>query len=292
MSETSRRPEPLDASDATLLARRVAELESRVHELESRVRASETERDELVRACRDARAAQHDAEDAVRAGEEILAVATHDLRNPLGTIVMGASTLLQADASDPKAQRIRTVAERIHRQAERMARQIRDLADFTEIQAGRIALERSSHAPAALLEAASALVGPIAQERGVTFETRVAADLPGVPCDAERVVQVLSNLVANAVKVTTRGGTIEIGARTAGNRVVFFVRDSGPGLADDELPAMFRRAWRSTHASYRGTGLGFAIARGIVDAHGGEIWAESALGRGNTVYFSLTPPTN
>jgi signal transduction histidine kinase len=276
---------PLDAGDPAQLARRIVELESRVAELESRVRASEIERDELARACRD-------AEDAVRAGEEILAAATHDLRNPLGTIVMGASTLLQADPSDPKAQRVRTVAERIHRQAERMARQIRDLADFAEIQAGRIELDRGSHAPAALVDAAGALVGPIAQERGVSFEARTVADLPDVACDAERVVQVLSNLVANAVKVTARGGVIEIGARPAGNRVVFLVRDSGPGLDGEELSAMFRPGWRSKHASYRGTGLGFTIARGIVDAHGGQIWAEGAPGRGNTVYFSLTPPRN
>jgi signal transduction histidine kinase len=276
---------PLDASDPTQLTRRVAELESRVAELESRVRASEIERDELVRACRD-------AEDAVRAGEEILAAATHDLRNPLGTIVMGASTLLQTDASDPRAQRVRTVAERIHRQAERMARQIRDLADFAEIQAGRIALDCGSHAPADLVDAASALVGPIAQERGVAFEARVAGDLPEVTCDTDRVVQVLSNLVANAVKVTARGGVIEIGARPAGNRVVFFVRDSGPALDGEELSAIFRPAWRSKQASYRGTSLGFTIARGIVNAHGGQIWAEGTPGRGNTVYFSLTPPRN
>jgi signal transduction histidine kinase len=287
-------PHDVVSDDETALAARVAELEARVRELEHRVRMSETERDELARACDDARAAQRDAEDSLRVREEILAGVTHDLCNPLGTIVMGATALLQTGGSaDPKAQRVRSVAERIQRQAERMARQIRDLADFADIQAGRIEIERARHAPRDLVATASELVGPIAQERGVAFESRAAADLPAVDCDAERVVRVLSSLVASAIKQTARGGAIEIGARPGGpNRVVFFVRDSAPALAREELVALSDAAWRAEPSSCRSRGLGFAIARGVVDAHGGELWADSEPGRGNTVYFSVTPPSN
>src|SRR5258706_12589428 len=102
-------------------AQHIVDLERRVHELEARARVAEVERDELARACSAARTAQTAAEDAMRAREEILAAVTHDLRNPLGTIVMGATTLRQLSGSaDPRAQRIDSIAERIHRQAERI----------------------------------------------------------------------------------------------------------------------------------------------------------------------------
>jgi signal transduction histidine kinase len=253
------------------------------------VRATEAERDQFARACREARDAQRAAEVALRAGEEILAVVAHDLRNPLGTIVMGVTALLQVGAPvDP--QRVITIAQRIHRQAERMTHQVTNLGDFAAIQAGRLAIARAPHAPAAIIGEVSELVGPIARERGIVFAAHAAADLPMIDCDGDRVVQALSNLIANAVKVTPRGGTIEVGARPVIQAApVFFVRDTGPGLAPDELATLFGLRWRSQHAGYRGAGLGFAIARGIIDAHGGRIWADSALGSGTSVYFSLSP---
>jgi len=228
-------------------------------------------------------------EDEMRAREDMLSVLIHDLRNPLGTIVMGATTLRQLGGPvDPRAQRTESIAERIERQAERMARQISDLADLVAIQAGQLEIHRASHAPCAIVGAASELVGPIARERGVAFEAHTAEGLPAVECDCQRVVQVLSNLVASAVKVTARGGAIEVGARAEDRGVVFFVRDSGPGIARDDLPALFGPGWRRKQPGDRG-GMGFALARGVVDAHGGQIWAASEPSVGSTVYFSLTP---
>jgi signal transduction histidine kinase len=112
--------------------------------------------------------------------------------------------------------------------------------------------------------------------------------LPAVQCDSDRAVQVLTSLVSNALKVTPKGGAVSIGAEVKGRDVVFFVRDTGPGIEADELPKLFERHWRSKSSSYKGAGLALAIARGIVDAHGGKIWAESRLGAGSTFYFSLT----
>ncbi|HET7506439.1 MAG TPA: HAMP domain-containing sensor histidine kinase [Kofleriaceae bacterium] len=262
------------------------ELEHRVRTLEALVRAREAERDELAVALREAQDGQRDAIAALRAGEEILAVVAHDLRNPLGTIVMGAATLVQGGAP-PDPQRIATIAERIQRQSDRMAQQITNLGDFAAIQAGRLALVRSPQRAHAIVNQTSEQVGPLARERNVAFEVRAAADLPPISCDPDRVVQALANLVGNALKVTPRGGAIEVGARGELAQVVFFVRDTGPGLAPEELATMFGPRWQSRHSCYRGTGLGFAIARGIIDAHGGRIWADSAPGCGTTVYFSL-----
>jgi signal transduction histidine kinase len=241
---------------------------------------------ELARAYRVERDAHLEAEEATRAREEILSVVSHDLRNPLGTILISASTLLSYDGVD-RAGRVRTIAERIHRQAERMARLIEDLVDFAGIQAGRLAIERGTYAPAEILAEARDLFGPIAQERGLVLEAAVPSGLPPIECDSERVVQILSNLVSNALKVTPRGGTIAIGAEPREREIVFYVRDSGPGIDPEDLPNLFERFWRSKKASYKGAGLGLSIARGIVDAHGGRIWAESELGAGSTFYFSL-----
>ena len=243
-------------------ARRIVELERRIRELE----------------------------DEMRAREDILAVVTHDLRNPLGTIVMGATTLRQLGGPpDARTQRVESIAERIERQAERMARQIGDLADLVAIQAGRLEIRRASHAPCQIVGAASELVGPIARERGVAFEARAPEGLPPVECDCQRVVQALSNLVATSVKVTARGGAIEVGARASEERgVVFFVRDTGPVARKDERPVHTGSAWRRAHPSVR-PGIGFALARGVVDAHGGQLWTVSEPNVGSTVCFSLSP---
>lgn len=255
----------------------------------TRVRSEE----ELSRSLREERQAHLDAQEAMRARDEILAVVSHDLRNPLGTILMGASTLLQvADPADKKAQRVVTVGQRIHRQAERMARMIEDLVDYAGIQAGRLEIERGTHAPERIVAQASELFGPLAHERGLRFETTSATDLPAIDCDCERVVQIFANLVTNALKVTPRGGAISIGVTPMDDELVFFVRDTGPGIEPDEMPGLFERYWRSRHPTYKGTGLGLSIARGIVDAHGGRIWAESQIGAGSTFYFSLQTARN
>jgi signal transduction histidine kinase len=256
-------------------ARQVAELEQRIRKLEAQVAECEAERDA--------------ARASVRAGEDMLASVTHDLRNPLGTIVMGATALLQTDAGgDARLARVKSIAERVQRQAERMTQQIANLGDFAAIQGGRLAIRRASQLPSTIVTAAADLAGPLVKERGVGFEARSEPELAAIDCDGDRVVQVLTNLVGNAVRVTARGGMIELGARRDGERVVFFVRDTGPGLAADELARLFSPPWRIQQAGYKGTGLGFAIARGIVDAHGGQIWADSAVGAGMTVAFWIS----
>jgi signal transduction histidine kinase len=241
---------------------------------------------ELARLYREEREAHMQAEESTRAREEILSVVSHDLRNPLGTILMGATSLLNTDLGE-RGHRVRTISERIHRQAERMSRLIEDLVDFAGIQAGQLAIERKPHTPEEILSATSDIFASMAHERGLRFETSVMPNLPNIDCDSERAVQVMSNLVANALKVTPRGGAIAIGAETDGKEVVFYVRDTGPGIAAEELPQLFQRYWRSKHTQYKGAGLGLSIAHGIVAAHGGRIWAESQLGSGSTFYFSL-----
>jgi len=235
------------------------------------------------------RTARFEAEEATRAREEILSVVSHDLRNPLGTIILGISTLQQLlEPTDPKSGRIRTITDRIQRQSDRMARLIGDLVDFASIQAGTLSIERRPTKPDAIIATAADLFGPLAQERGIGFGVELPQGLPTIDVDSDRAVQVLCNLLANALKVTAKGGSVAIGA-SGGSEVVFFVRDSGPGIDAAELPRLFERYWRSKKATYKGAGLGLSIARGIVEAHNGRIWAESQVGVGATFFFTLTP---
>jgi signal transduction histidine kinase len=272
MSATYERGEELDASLRTFLEI----LASQCGQALERVRAQER----VTHAYREEREAHALAEEATRAREEILAVVSHDLRNPLGTILIGASTLA-AGIDNP---RVRTIADRITRQTERMSRLLEDLVDFAGLQAGGFAIARRVTPPSAIVTNAAELCAPLAEERDLRFTTLVEPDLPPVSCDAPRVVQVFANLFANALKATPKNGAITLGVR-AGTE--FFLRDTGPGFAPDEAPHVFERHWRSKQPMYKGAGLRLAIAKGIVDAHGGRIWLDSG-GGGSTFSFTLT----
>jgi signal transduction histidine kinase len=253
--------------------------ETRVDERDQRIRALEAE---LAQA-------RQIAEDTLRSRDEMLASVAHDMRNPLSTILMGATALCDLGPTPPTADRVKSIAERIQRQANRMVLQVAGLTDLLEIQAGRLAVNRTQQVPAEIIAQVAVQLAPIARERNVELITSAPSDLPKLACDADRVAQALINLGTTAAKVTSSGGTIELGARRDGDRVVFYVRDRGPGIAAGDLAAaMFDPAWKSPHISYRGAGLVFAIARGIVVAHGGRIWADSAPGA-TTVSLSLTP---
>ena len=199
-------------------------------------------------------------DDPLEALIELLAAISHDLRNPLGTITVAASALTRS--GEP---RTRDHAQRIQRQASRMTKLLDDLVDFARVQAGRVPLQRAAHPVSSLLSATHELFAPIAQERGVEIVIEASAALPALDCDAQRAVQALGSLVASALKVTPAGAAIAIGARFT-ERVELFVRDGGPG---------------------GGTAPGLAIARCLVDAHGGLIWTEATPLGGTTVYVCL-----
>ncbi|HYH79019.1 MAG TPA: HAMP domain-containing sensor histidine kinase, partial [Longimicrobium sp.] len=127
----------------------------------------------------------------------------------------------------------------------------------------------------------------LAAERGVVLAVDARADIPDVLADRARLLQVLGNLLGNAVKFTPDGGTVTVGAAPSGDGVGFWVADTGPGIDPAHLPRLFDRFWQAKRGDRAGLGLGLAIAKGIVDAHGGRIWAESIPGQGSTFYFTL-----
>jgi PAS domain S-box-containing protein len=225
---------------------------------------------------------------AVRAREDVLAVVSHDLRNPLSTIALGANQLIRM-GSDADLGRAQVHARRILRASERMEHIILDLLDISRIETGRLAIETGDHDGAGILAEAIDMFADVAAEKQIHLQSAAEPLRAPIRCDRDRVMQVLSNLIGNAIKFTGSGGQVAIGGAPEGAHAVFFVRDGGPGIHAEDLPHVFDRYWQAkgTGAQKKGLGLGLAIAKGIVEAHGGRIWADSVAGRGTTFFFSL-----
>ena len=232
-------------------------------------------------------ALREQAERATVMRDRILGVVSHDLRNPLGAILTTADALERLRLPDDLRDRHHTAVARIQRAAERMQRLIADLLDQASIQAGRLALDRRPCEPSSLVDEALVTFESLARDKGLQLRNETQREVPQMYADDDRILQVLSNLISNAVKVTPCGGLITLAVEGRGREAVFSVRDTGPGIPADELPQLFERYWRSPDAGYKGNGLGLAIARGIVEAHGGRIWVESPSGRGAALFFTV-----
>ena len=234
-----------------------------------------------------------EARQAVEAREEVLKVVSHDLRNPLGTIAMSTQFMLEEPAL-PEPMRVKQL-KAIQRAGERMNRLIQDLLNVARMEAGRLVVEPGRVEMTAVLGEALEMLRPLAADKGITLSAEAVPDAAGAPppavfADAGRVLQVLSNLVGNAIKFTPSGGRVSIRAERAmglPGRVRVAVSDTGPGIPPDQLPHIFGRFWQANKGDRRGIGLGLAIAKGIVEAHGGRLEVESRVGEGATFSFTL-----
>jgi signal transduction histidine kinase len=214
---------------------------------------------------------------------DLIATVVHDLKNPLNAILMSA-TLIGRATRDESINRQVAV---IRRSAERMNRLILELLDQAALDAGRLPIRRARHEVPALFREASELTQSVAAAKGVQI-VLVPCEHCWVDCDGERIQQILSNLLGNALAYTPPGGRIELGARAvASGTVELFVRDDGPGIPAEEMPHVFERFWRGRGAARANAGLGLSIAKGIVEAHGGGISVDSVPGRGTTFHFTL-----
>lgn len=226
------------------------------------------------------------AQDATRMREEVLAVVSHDLKTPLGALLMGAKMVERLAPTGAAGDELRRASSTVRRTAERMGRLIHDLVDVASIEAGRISLQLAEHDAAAVArEALEALQGAAA-DRGVALGLEVGGEVM-VGCDRDRVQQVLANLLANAIQASEAGGRVTVRVRPSREEVVFTVSDSGPGIPTEDLPHVFERWYRGRGTRYPGSGLGLAIARAIIDVHQGRIWADSKEGEGSVFSFAL-----
>jgi signal transduction histidine kinase len=227
-----------------------------------------------------------ESQQAVHAREQVLAIVSHDLRTPLNAVTLAASLLATSERSSNED---REQVETIRLSAKRMSRLIEDLLDVTRLEGGkRLPIDPEAVDVAALLGEAHELFKPQAAAAAVTVQVRAAAGVPAVHADRHRVLQVISNLVGNALKFTPAGGLISVAAEPHGPaEVLFTVADSGPGIPKEFAGRVFSKYWQAKRAERMGAGLGLPIAKGIVEAHGGTIWLESEAGKGTRFYFTL-----
>jgi signal transduction histidine kinase len=260
---------------ATIAPRRYTPVEVALLKTAAGRLASAVEHQRLWTAERSARAT---AQEAVRQRDEVLAIVAHDLRNPLGRILM--STSLLKDEFPPGAvPRTLAIIERAAKAAERL---VRDLLDVSRLEAGGLRLERS---PVSVPELLAELVEEFAEQaasRKVALGSCPEPDLPPANADRARLRQALSNLVDNALRLTPSGGSTTLSARLSHEFVELRVQDTGPGIPAEHLPHLFDRFWQGSREHRGSSGLGLAIVKGIVDAHGGRVFVESRMGEGTT----------
>jgi PAS domain S-box-containing protein len=229
------------------------------------------------------------ARDAVAARDDVLSIVSHDLGNPLSAIRLSATVLsklirkLDTDSTED----IEHQVENIRLSVTQMQRLIKDLLDIRRIESGILAIERDRIAVTDILDEVTEMYQALAEARGIRFETHNNAAGNYVHGDHERVVQVFSNLVGNALKFTPAGNAITVEATSEGDGVAFTVRDEGPGIPAEHVPHLFDRFWQARRTGRHGIGLGLTIAKGIIDAHGGTMRVTSELGTGSAFTFTI-----
>jgi PAS domain S-box-containing protein len=230
--------------------------------------------------------AEEALERAVAVRDDVLGIVAHDLRNPLGVILMQAS-LLERSGPEPE-RRDQKPREMIVRSAKRMNRLIQDLLDVSLAEAGQLKVNPARVSTRELMHEAVEAQAALATASNLTLRLDVADDVPDILGDYDRLLQVFENLIGNAIKFTPSGGRITVSALAQTGEVRFSVADTGAGIAREGLTHVFDRFWQGkTHARRLGAGLGLPITRGIVLAHDGRIWVESAVGQGTTLFFTI-----
>jgi two-component system, chemotaxis family, sensor kinase Cph1 len=210
---------------------------------------------------------------AVRARDDLIAVVSHDLKAPLSAILMLTEMMSEASAGDD----LRPSAARIRRSASHMKAMVDDLLDLAKLEAQSFALQLQPMDSRQMVEDALHTASPLAEAKQIRM-TAELIDSPSLKADSERIFRVLSNLLGNAIKFSPVGATISVRAECNGGELLITVIDHGPGIAADALPHVFDRYWKVQKASKVGSGLGLYIAKGIVEAHGGRIWAACSDG--------------
>jgi len=228
------------------------------------------------------------AQRASREREDVLAIVSHDLRNPLHTIGLSASLLTELmPESLPPA--VLEQSNIIRRAVDRANRLIQDLLDVARAEGGGMTLTTASISVREILDEAEDAMRPTTEAAGITLTCTIEPDLPNVCADRERLAQVFTNLVSNATRFTPRGGEIAIGATRAtdDDAVRFTVRDTGSGIPAENLPHLFDRFWQARTSARTGAGLGLAIVKGIVESHGGTVTVTSEPGKGTEFAFTI-----
>jgi PAS domain S-box-containing protein len=239
----------------------------------------------VTRDISDIRRAQQEAQRAINIRDEVLAIVSHDLKNPVTTISLVAQWLRSCRGME--ASQLETAAVKIERAVQKMLLLISDLLDLSKIRSGTLSVEFRPVGVDGLLMPVIESMRTQAEARRQTIDLNIASGLPLVWADPDRIGQVMSNLLGNAIKFSPEDSKILVSAVQETDCVVIGVSDRGPGIPPEYLQKVFDRYWQATEAKGVGSGLGLSIAKGIVNAHCGKIWAESQPGKGSCFYFTL-----
>jgi signal transduction histidine kinase len=231
---------------------------------------------------------RRDAELLARAREDVLGVVAHDLRNPLGLINATTELLLDEEVPALKAKELLRIVMRAGKQMNRL---ISDLLDTVRLQAGRLSLDVQDVKVDEIVHQAEETFRPVADERGIQLEMVASDTNTALSADPLRLSQIVGNLVGNALKFTPPHGHVTLHVAPYGEDVIFQVADDGPGIPPAQIEHLFDKFWQARQTDHRGVGLGLAIAKGLVEAHGGKLWVESTPGAGSTFSFSLPAST-
>jgi PAS domain S-box-containing protein len=267
-----------------LTARRLAEEQRRQLAAEQAANAESARRNEELRQV-NARleSALILAERSTRIRDDVLAVVAHDLRNPVHTILGAAGVVEIVPDRDAHDRHV----EMIQRAARKMDRLINDLLDAASLESGTLSVRKTPVDLGAVVSEVVELLESQARERSIKVDSEIESGIPHISGDHDRLTQVLSNLLGNAIKFTPEGGNVRVRVIRTDDQVVVSIADTGIGISATNLPHVFERFWRADDSATKGAGLGLSIASGIIEAHGGKIWAESEVGVGTTMTFSL-----
>ena len=239
----------------------------------------------LIKALRQAELLRREAEDATSARDEILRIVSHDLRNPVNIVSIAGDQL--ADTTINEQER-RKFVEVVQRATKRMNNLIQTLLDVGKTQSGTpFVLNVAPNDVASILAEACEFAQVEARSKSIKIVCENRAGAAVVNIDREKVLQVLMNLIGNAIKFTPSKGRVSISSSMVDGSCKFSLRDTGPGISPDEQSKIFDAYWQSRKTAHLGTGLGLAIAKRIVEEHRGRIWVESELGHGSTFAFML-----
>jgi len=232
------------------------------------------------------------ARSAVRERDEMLAIVSHDLRNPVNAIVMLTGAVLNREGEgempgEEPANMARDEVEAVRAAARQADGLIQDLQDVSRISAGRLRVERRRVSASVMLKECADMFEPVMVDAALRFVRHFDEELPVLLADRHRLQQVLSNLLGNAVRFTPHGGEIVLSATRQDDLLRISVRDTGPGVSPDDVPRLFERYFQAPRLLRSGSGLGLYIAKGIVEAHGGEIGVHSELGKGAEFWFTV-----
>jgi two-component system sensor histidine kinase GlrK len=213
----------------------------------------------------------------------------HELRMPLASIKEGTNLLLKGIGEEFKEKR-KEVLTIIAEESNHLIDLVNSLLDLSKMEAGMVKLNFRTSDIRPLISRAASGMEPLAMAKNVRITMELPSDLPDVKMDEERILQTLKNLIGNAIKFTQTGGHVKISAKPVGKGMRVSVADTGPGIPKEDLNVIFDKFQQATMLSYskiKGTGMGLAIVKHIISAHGGKVWVESQVGHGSTFIFSL-----